>query len=216
MPTLRPTKPKLMLFAFFQRCRLQLAGCSNRDRSMPVTPLQLDLYVHARREVQLHQRVHRLVGRIDDVHQPQVGADLELLARLLVHVRRAQQVEALLARGQRDRSLDHRAGALGGVHDLERRLVDQAVVERLQPDADFLAFYRCHIGLFPDARDYSMTFATTPAPTVLPPSRMAKRRPSSIAMGWISATVIETLSPGITISVPFGSSMLPVTSVVRK
>ena len=34
--------------------------------------------------------------------------------------------------------------------------------------------------------------------------------------GWISVTVIPMLSPGITISVPAGSSQLPVTSVVRK
>src|SRR5690554_6686732 len=30
---------------------------------------------------------------------------------------------------------------------------------------------------------YSMILATTPAPTVRPPSRIAKRRPSSIAIG---------------------------------
>jgi len=61
-----------------------------------------------------------------------------------------------------------------------------------------------------------MIFATTPAPTVRPPSRMAKRRPSSMAIGAISLTVIDTLSPGITISLSFGSSIAPVTSVVRK
>ena len=64
--------------------------------------------------------------------------------------------------------------------------------------------------------DYSMTFATTPAPTVRPPSRIANRNPSSIAIGAISVTVIPMLSPGITISVPSGSTQLPVTSVVRK
>jgi len=63
---------------------------------------------------------------------------------------------------------------------------------------------------------YSITFATTPAPTVRPPSRIAKRRPSSIAIGWIRLTVIFTLSPGITISMPSGRSHAPVTSVVRK
>jgi len=61
-----------------------------------------------------------------------------------------------------------------------------------------------------------MILATTPEPTVLPPSRMAKRRPSSMAIGAISFTVIDTLSPGITISLSLGSSMAPVTSVVRK
>ena len=58
--------------------------------------------------------------------------------------------------------------------------------------------------------------ATTPAPTVRPPSRMAKRRPWSMAIGAISSTSIATLSPGITISTPSGSFTTPVTSVVRK
>jgi hypothetical protein len=63
---------------------------------------------------------------------------------------------------------------------------------------------------------YSSIAETTPAPTVRPPSRIAKRRPSSIAIGAIKFTVIAMLSPGITISVPSGSSTVPVTSVVRK
>ena len=57
---------------------------------------------------------------------------------------------------------------------------------------------------------------TRPAPTVRPPSRIAKRRPSSMAMGAIISTVISTLSPGITISTPSGRCAVPVTSVVRK
>ena len=63
---------------------------------------------------------------------------------------------------------------------------------------------------------YSRIFATTPAPTVRPPSRIAKRNPSSIAIGAINVTTIWILSPGITISVPSGNSTAPVTSVVRK
>ena len=51
-----------------------------------------------------------------------------------------------------------------------------------------------------------MIVATAPEPTVLPPSRIAKRRPCSIATLWISSTVISTLSPGMHISVPAGSS----------
>src|SRR6478609_9045099 len=62
---------------------------------------------------------------------------------------------------------------------------------------------------------YSVIEVTTPAPTVRPPSRMAKRNPSSIATGVISSTPIWMLSPGITISTPSGSSIEPVTSVVR-
>lgn len=64
--------------------------------------------------------------------------------------------------------------------------------------------------------NYSMIEETTPEPTVLPPSRIAKRRPSSIAMWLISSTVMVTLSPGMHISVPSGRVMIPVTSVVLK
>ena len=68
----------------------------------------------------------------------------------------------------------------------------------------------------PENADYSMTLATTPEPTVRPPSRIAKRRPCSRAMGVIRVISMSMLSPGMTISVPSGSLMLPVTSVVRK
>ena len=64
--------------------------------------------------------------------------------------------------------------------------------------------------------DYLTIFVTVPAPTVRPPSRMAKPRPSSMAIGWMSSTVMSVVSPGMTISVPSGSVMTPVTSVVRK
>src|SRR5262249_19039300 len=63
---------------------------------------------------------------------------------------------------------------------------------------------------------YATSSATTPAPTVRPPSRMAKRSSFSIAMGVISSISIVTLSPGMTISRPCGSFATPVTSVVRK
>ena len=63
---------------------------------------------------------------------------------------------------------------------------------------------------------YSMMLVTTPEPTVRPPSRMAKRSPCSMAMGVISLIVMRMLSPGMTISTPSGSSIVPVTSVVRK
>ncbi len=66
------------------------------------------------------------------------------------------------------------------------------------------------------SENYSLILITTPEPTVRPPSRIAKRRPSSIAIGVISSTSISTLSPGIHISVPSGSLMMPVTSVVLK
>jgi hypothetical protein len=48
-------------------------------------------------------------------------------------MRRTQEIETLLARWQRHRAFDDGTRALGGVDDLERRLIDQPVIERLQP-----------------------------------------------------------------------------------
>jgi len=66
-----------------------------------------------------------------------------------------------------------------------------------------------------DDSHYSSIFVTTPAPTVRPPSRIAKRNPCSIATGVINSTSRFALSPGITISTPLGNLVTPVTSVVR-
>ena len=71
----------------------QLSGTAslNSEHLLPVfLPERLDLDVHAGRQVELHQRVDRLRRGLEDVDQPLVRADLELLARLLVDVRRAQ------------------------------------------------------------------------------------------------------------------------------
>ncbi len=65
-------------------------------------------------------------------------------------------------------------------------------------------------------RSYSITSEIVPAPTVRPPSRIAKRSPFSIAIGCISSTSSAMLSPGITISTPEGNVADPVMSVVRK
>src|SRR5262249_4531816 len=79
--------------------------------------------------------------RVDDVEHTLVRADLELLARLLVDVRRAVHGELLDPRRQRDRSPDARARALRRVDDLARRLVEHAVVVRPEADPDVLAFH---------------------------------------------------------------------------
>ena len=71
-------------------------------------------------------------------------------------------------------------------------------------------------GVPTETSTYSSISVTTPDPTVRPPSRIANRSCSSIAIGVINSTSICTLSPGITISTPSGSCAAPVTSVVRK
>src|SRR5881398_2619375 len=87
--------------------------------------LELDLHVDASREVELAEGVDRLLRRIEDVEQALVGADLELLARLLVDVRRAVHREALDVGGKRDRPRDASACPAYGLHDLPYRLIEQ-------------------------------------------------------------------------------------------
>src|SRR6185295_10384206 len=50
----------------------------------------LNLHIHARRQIQLHQRVHRVLRRLENIQQALVGPDLKLLPALFVHVRRTQ------------------------------------------------------------------------------------------------------------------------------
>src|SRR5216683_6906287 len=139
--------------------------------------LELDLDVDARRKVELHERVDGLLRWIVDVDEPLVGPDLELVARVLVDEWTADDGELLDACGQRDRPGHGRPRPLRRLDDLRGGLVDELVVVRLEPDPD------------PLLRHYSMTFVTTPAPTVLPPSRIANRRPSSRAIGLLRVTV---------------------------
>jgi len=75
-----------------------------------------------------------------------VGADFKLVTRSLVDVRRTQNVVTLNAGRQRDRALDDSAGTLGGIDDLECRLIDQTVIECLQADTDFLVWSRLWCG----------------------------------------------------------------------
>ena len=67
-----------------------------------------------------------------------------------------------------------------------------------------------------DSGLYSIISEIVPAPTVRPPSRIANRKPFSMAIGVINSISIAMLSPGMTISTPSGSFATPVTSVVRK
>ena len=101
------------------------------------------------------------------------------------------------------------------VHSLYRSIRNETqnarplLVGRAFVDLEPKATGRPHCG-------HSRILVTTPEPTVRPPSRIAKRRPSSHAIGVINVISMSMLSPGITISTPSGSLMLPVTSVVRK
>jgi len=99
-----------------------------------------------------------------------------------------------------------------------RRVVAVLAIPALQRNdfAHRLIPFSCCVRRFAAEKTYSIISVTAPAPTVWPPSRIAKRKPFSKATGVISVTSQLTLSPGITISTPAASFMSPVTSVVRK
>src|SRR3989304_8280827 len=73
-----------------------------KERGRPENSSELDLDVHARGQVELHQSIDRLRRGIDDVQKTLVRAHLELIAALLVDVRRAVDGELLEARRQRN------------------------------------------------------------------------------------------------------------------
>src|SRR5712691_12508629 len=204
-------------------CAGAVSGAFSASWLIPLPSSKLDLDVDARGKVELHQGVDRLLRGIVDVDEALVGADLELLAGVLVDERAADHRELFDARRQRHRTGNRRPGPLRGLHDLRRGLIDQLVVVRLQADPNALLGHGLAASLSTHVRcasarargAHSRIFVATPAPTVLPPSRMAKRRPSSRAMGVMSVTSRLVLSPGMTISVPAGSLASPVTSVVR-
>src|SRR5581483_9937150 len=103
--------------------------------------LKLDFDVDAGRKVELHQSVDGLRRGIDDVEETLVGPDFELLAALFVDVRRPVHGETLDVRRQRNGSADLRARALCRVDDLPRRIVEDAVIEGLKPNADVLTLH---------------------------------------------------------------------------
>jgi hypothetical protein len=80
------------------------------------------------RQIELHQRVHRLRRRVLYVQQTLVRAHLELFARLLVDVRGTVHRDLPDVPRQRDRPDHARARALRRLNYLLRRLVEQAMV----------------------------------------------------------------------------------------
>src|SRR5204863_626134 len=76
-----------------------------------------------------------------NIEQPLVRAHLELFATFLVDMGRTVDGEFLDPRRQRNRTPHLRAGALGGRYDLARRGIEDAVIERLEPDAYVLAVH---------------------------------------------------------------------------
>src|SRR5271168_4923868 len=109
--------------------------------------LELDFDVHARGQVELAQRVDGLLGGLEDVEQAFMSPYLKMLARFLVDVRRAIDGEALYTCRQRNRTGHAAASAPDGIHDFAHRLIEQAVVVRLQA----YAYLVVHLKTAPDS-----------------------------------------------------------------
>src|SRR5688572_9011664 len=88
IPTLRPMIPSIAMVSYLLRVLFTES---------------LDLDVDAGGQIQLHQGVDGLRRRLEDVEQPLVRADLELLAALLVDVGRPVDRPGVLHSRQRDR-----------------------------------------------------------------------------------------------------------------
>ncbi len=186
----------------------------------------LDLDVDAGRQVQLLQLLDRLVVVFADVDQPLVDPHFEVLARLLVDVRGTEDAERWMrvGRGMGPETLAPVRFAFTTMSltdwssrrwskDCKRILIFSIVRSSVLRNALPGPAARRTLGV---PRGYSMISVTVPAPTVRPPSRMAKRRAFSMATSVISSISRLTESPGMTISTPAGSLTDPVTSVVRK
>src|ERR1035438_6693691 len=102
---------------------------------------RLDLNIDAGRKIELHQRVHRLLRRFENVDQTLVRPNLEGLAGLLVHVRRTQHAVLVFDRWQGNRACHCCSGALGRLHNFAGRGVKHAIVVCLQPDANSLSYH---------------------------------------------------------------------------
>src|SRR5690554_2141946 len=129
-----------------------------------------------------------------------------MLVRVFVNKSRAPNCKPFCLSWQGYGPNDMGTTAFRSFHDTFRRLVQDTMIVGFEPDTDLLLRHEF---------TYSSIFVTTPAPTVRPPSRMANLEPCSSATGTINSTVRLTSSPGMTISTPSGSVIVPVTSIVR-
>src|SRR5271156_1057702 len=101
--------------------------------------LLLDVDVDAGRQIDAHQSVNGLRCRIEDVDQPLVRPHFEVLSRVLVLMRRADDAIDVFLGRQRHRPYDAGTRAHDGLDDLARRCVNSLMVVGLEPDADLLS-----------------------------------------------------------------------------
>lgn len=99
--------------------------------------LALDFDIDAAWEVEAHERVDRFVGRFEYIDQSIVSSEFEVLHRLFIDVRSADNAEPFDIGGKRNGARNAGAGSLGGLHDLFGRCVNDAVIKRSKADSYF-------------------------------------------------------------------------------
>jgi len=103
--------------------------------------LGLDLDIHARREVEAHQRVDRLLRRISNNDQAFVYTHFILVARVLVDERRSVDGVLTLLRWERNRSNDLGSGTLGRLRDRLRGLINDLMIIGTDLDTNAWLFF---------------------------------------------------------------------------
>ena len=107
---------------------------------LPFMRLKLDFNLNAGRQLNVHQRIHSLLGGLDDVDESLVRAHLKLLTAILVLVHSAEDRDDLSLRGQRHRTRNGSAVSLCNVYDLLSGSVDEGVVVARQSDSDLFLY----------------------------------------------------------------------------
>ena len=102
---------------------------------------EADLHFHTCRKIELHKSVNGFIRWLDDVQDALVSTDLVLVTRVFVDVRGDQNGEPLFASRQWNWTTHLSTSTFRGFHDFLGRLVDQAMVEGLQPDTDLLILH---------------------------------------------------------------------------
>lgn len=100
--------------------------------------LQLDLNIDTCGQVEFHQGVDRLRGRLINVDNAAVGAGFKMFAGILIDVRGAKQAVDSPFRGQRDRANGCSVRPVGRIHDFFARGIEQAAIVSFEANANFL------------------------------------------------------------------------------
>ena len=119
--------------------KLLTARYSTTDELSPISSKSLDFRIDTCRQVEFHQRIHCLRSRIKNIHQPLVGANLELLPRFLVDVGRLEHRPLVFNRRKRYWTRNSGAGSFGSLNNLGRGLIEHPVIVSFQPNSDFVA-----------------------------------------------------------------------------